>query len=148
MSNRFVKFLSIFLGILMLAFGFLKFFQPFRGWFDAQIHLSHLPEQSILAGKIGEMITGFLFLLPWLWKSLNGTFRVAALLLASASLVVQMLTAIYVQLQPQVPGNILPLGIKPPYIPGFVLILALLTAILVVREYLAKRSSSPISDGP
>ena len=68
MSSRLSKALSLFLGVLMFLFGFLKFFQPFRGWFDIQIQQSHLPHEAILAGKVGEMVTGVLFLLPWLSK--------------------------------------------------------------------------------
>ena len=51
MSSRLSKVLSLFLGVWMFMFGFLKFFQPFRGWFDIQIQQSHLPHEAILAGK-------------------------------------------------------------------------------------------------
>jgi hypothetical protein len=44
--------------------------------------------------------------------------------LASAGLVVNMAVAIYVHLQPEVPANVLPLGIKPPFIPLVFLLLA------------------------
>ena len=54
MSRRLTKALSLFLGILMFLFGTLKFFQPFNGWFDIQIQQSHLPHESILAGKLTE----------------------------------------------------------------------------------------------
>lgn len=141
MSKSWIPFLSIFQGILMFAFGFLKFFEPFHGWFDAQVHLSHLPEASILLAKFGEMGTGCLFLLPWIWKSLPVSIREAALVLAAGSLVVQMATAIYVHLQRQVPASVLPLGIKPPFIPTFVLILALLTGLTVLKEAVKKGQS-------
>ncbi|MDR5728462.1 MAG: hypothetical protein RB191_13625, partial [Terriglobia bacterium] len=65
MSSRLSRALSLFLGVLMLMFGFLKFFQPIRGWFDVQIQQSHLPHEAILAGKVTEMMTGIFFLLPW-----------------------------------------------------------------------------------
>ena len=65
MSRRISKALSLLLGVWMLMFGFLKFFQPISGWFDIQIEQSHLPHEAILAGKLTEMITGILFLLPW-----------------------------------------------------------------------------------
>src|SRR6478609_5064439 len=68
--RRLSKALSLFLGVLMFMFGFLKFFQPFRGWFDIQIQQSHLPQEAILAGKLGEMVTGCLFLLPWIQRPL------------------------------------------------------------------------------
>jgi hypothetical protein len=118
----------------MLLFGFLKFFQPFRGWFDVQVQQSHLPHESILAGKLTEMLTGCLFLLPWFWRSLTLKNRKRILLSASSLLVIQMCVAIYVHLQPQVPASVLPLGFKPPVIPGTVLLLALLTAYVVWKE--------------
>lgn len=126
--SRPLKVLSLLLGILMLMFGFLKFFPPINGWFDIQIEQSHLPHQAVLAGKMGEMLTGFLFLLPWLRKRLAARSRNLVLLAASGLLVVQMVVAIYVHLQPQVPASVLPLGIKPPVIPAVVLLLGLLTA--------------------
>src|SRR5271165_6846197 len=134
MSRRLSKVLSLFLGILMFTFGFLKFFQPFHGWFEIQIQQSHLPHEAILAGKLGEMVTGCLFLLPSLRRSLPAKSRDQILLVACLMLVTQMCMAIYVHLQPQVPASVLPLGIKPPVIPGFVLLLALLTAFALWKE--------------
>lgn len=134
MPGRLRKVLSLFLGVLMFAFGFLKFFEPFHGWFEVQIQQSHLPQESILAGKLGEMITGCLFVLPWLRRSLAAKSGDQLLLLACLTLVVQMCVAIYVHLQPQVPANVLPLGIKPPVIPVVVLLLALLTAFAVWKQ--------------
>ena len=52
MSSRLSKVLSLLLGVWMFMFGFLKFFQPIRGWFDIQIQQSHLPHEAILAGKL------------------------------------------------------------------------------------------------
>ncbi len=131
MPNRLSKGLSLFLGVLMFMFGFLKFFQPFRGWFDIQIQQSHLPHEAILAGKLGEMVTGVLFLLPWLRRSLSAKSRDQLLLIACLILFIQMGVAIYVHLQPQVPASVLPLGIKTPVIPVVVLLLALLNAFAV-----------------
>jgi hypothetical protein len=71
MTTRLSKVLSLILGIQMFLFGILKFFQPFHGWFDTQIQQSHLPHEAILAGKLTEMLTGILFLLPWLWGSMT-----------------------------------------------------------------------------
>ena len=140
MSSRLSKVLSLFLGVLMFLFGFLKFFQPFHGWFEVQIQQSHLPNEAILAGKLGEMVTGILFLLPWLRRSLTAQIKDLLLLLASSMLVVQMGTAIYVHLQPQVPASVLPLGIKTPVIPVFVLLLALLTAFDVWKQLRVERA--------
>ena len=141
MSGRLIKPLSLFLGVLMFIFGFLKFFQPISGWFDIQIQQSHLPHESILAGKVTEMLTGCLFLLPWAWRSLTAKSRERILLIACLLLLTQMGVAIYVHLQPQVPASVLPLGIKPPVIPVFVLLLDLLTAFAVWKERQAEKSN-------
>ena len=139
--SRLIKPLSLLLGVWMFTFGFLKFFQPIRGWFDIQIQQSHLPHEAILAGKLGEMVTGCLFLLPWLRRSLTAKSRDQLLLIACSILVAQMGVAIYVHLQPQVPASVLPLGIKPPVIPVVVLLLDLLTAYAVWRERRAEKAS-------
>ena len=128
----------------MFMFGFLKFFQPFHVWFEIQIQQSHLPHQAILAGKLGEMVTGCLFLLPWFRKSLTAISREQILLIACLLLVSQMGVAIYVQLQPQVPASVLPLGMKAPVIPGVVLLLDLLTAFAVWKERQAEKASPQI----
>lgn len=139
--SRQLKVLSLLLGVLMVMFGFLKFFPPFNGWFDIQIQQSHLPHEAILAGKLGEMLTGCLFLLPWLRKQLTAHSRNLVLLAASALLVVQMVVAIYVHLQPQVPASVLPLGIKPPVIPAVVLFLGLLSAFYAGQALRAANAS-------
>ncbi len=118
----------------MFIFGFLKFFQPIRGWFDIQIQQSHLPHEAILAGKLTEMLTGILFLLPWLRRSLSAKRKDQILLIACFLLFTQMVVAIYVHLQPGVPASVLPLGIKPPVIPVIVLLLGLLTAFDVWKQ--------------
>jgi hypothetical protein len=123
------KTLSLFLGCLMLTFGLLKFLSPtIAGWFAVQIQQSHLPHSAILMGKIGEIMTGLLFLLPQLrpWQE---RWEDRILLLACSSLFLEMLVAIYVHLQPGVPPEVLPLGIKPPMIPLFVLLLDVMVAI-------------------
>ncbi len=118
----------------MFLFGFLKFFEPVRGWFDIQIQQSHLPHEAILAGKVGEMVTGCLFLLPWVWRSLTAKTKDFFLLIACLMLVFQMGVAIYVHLQPGVPASVLPLGIKAPVIPVFVMVLGLVTGFGVWKK--------------
>jgi hypothetical protein len=140
MSSRLSKVLSLLLGLWMFMFGFLKFFQPIRGWFDVQIQQSHLPHEAILAGKVSEMVVGVLFLLPWLWRSLTAKSKDQVLLIASFILFTQMVVAIYVHLQPGVPASVLPLGIKPPVIPVLVLLLGLLTAFDVWKHLRAVKA--------
>jgi hypothetical protein len=123
------KILPVFLGFLMLMFGLLKFVNPtIEGWFTVQIQQSHLPHSAILMGKIAEIMTGILFLLPRfpLWQE---KWEGRILLIACASLFIEMLVAVYVHLQPGVPPEVLPLGIKPPAIPLFVLLIDVMVAI-------------------
>ena len=125
--------LSVVLGLLMLTFGFLKFVSPtIDGWFHVQIQQSHLPHSTILMGKIAEIVTGTLFLLPRLrpW----GTWERRILLIACSSLFMVMLVAIYVHLQPGVPSEVLPLGIKPPFIPLFVVGLDMMVAVSAWKD--------------
>lgn len=129
-------------------FGFLKFFQPISGWFEIQIQQSHLPHEAILAGKVTEMITGVLFLLPWVWRSLSTKTKDRTLLVACLLLVSQMSVAIYVHLQPGVPADVLPLGIKPPVIPGMVLLIALLTASDVLKRLRTVKDTRAIPRSP
>ena len=82
-----------------------------------------MPDEAILTGKVTEMIVGLLFLLPWLWRSLTVSSKDQVLLVACFVLFIQMLVAIYVHLQPGVPPNVLPFGIKPPVVPVVVLLL-------------------------
>lgn len=115
-------------------FGFLKFFQPFHGWFEIQIQKSGLPNEAILLGKLGEMAIGVLFLLPWLLKTLAERRKTQVLLVASLGLIVEMLVATYVHLQPAVPSDVLPLKIKPPFIPLLVLVLSVINALAVWNQ--------------
>lgn len=141
MTTRLSKVLSIILGIQMFLFGILKFFQPFHGWFDTQIQQSHLPHEAILAGKLTEMLTGILFLLPWFWGSMTAKSKNQTLLAACFLLFTQMVVAIYVHLQPGVPASVLPLGFKPPVIPVTVLVLGLVTAFDVWRQMQTAQTS-------
>ena len=139
MSTRLSKVLSVVLGVQMLLFGFLKFFQPFHRWFDVQIQQSHLPHEAVLAGKLTEILTGSLFFLPWLGRSMTAKRKDQILLIACFILLTQMVVAIYVHLQPGVPASVLPLGIKAPVIPAVVLLLGLLTALDFWKQLRAQR---------
>jgi len=121
--------LSLFLGLLMFTFGFLKFVNPtIDGWFHVQIQESHLPHSAILMGKIAEIMTGILFLLPR-FRPWQAKWEGRILLIACSGLFLEMLVAAYVHLQPGVPPEVLPLGIKTPVIPLFVLLLDVMFAI-------------------
>ena len=118
----------------MVTFGLLKFVNAtIDGWFHVQIQQSHLPHSAILLGKLGEIVTGLLFLLPGL-RPRGGKWPDRILLVACSSLFCEMLVAVYVHLQPAVPAEVLPLGIKPPLIPLFVLLLDVVVAILTWKD--------------
>lgn len=134
MSHLNTKLLSIFLGVFIFMFGFLKFFQPFYGWFEVQIQKGGLPHEAILIGKLGEMAVGVLFLSPWLLRSLDANRKTRLLIVACLGLIVEMLVATYVHLQPDVPPEVLPLRIKPPVMPLFVLALAAINAVAVWNQ--------------
>jgi hypothetical protein len=113
----------------MLTFGLLKVVNPtIDGWFTVQIQQSRLPHSAIPIGKMSEIVTGLLFLLPQ-FRAWPERWKARILLLACASLFLEMLVATYVHLQPGVPPEVLPLGIKPPLIPLFVLVLDVIAAI-------------------
>lgn len=121
--------LSLVLGLLMLTFGLLKVVNPtIDGWFHVQIQQSHLPQSAIPMGKIGEIMTGVLFVLPR-FRRWPAKWAGRILLLACSSLFLEMLVAVYVHVQPGVPAEVLPLGIKPPVIPLFVVLLDVMVAV-------------------
>jgi hypothetical protein len=62
---------------------------------------------------------------------------VRILLIASTSLASEMLMAADVHFQPGVPAAVLPLGIKPPLIPHFVLLRGVMVAIPAWQHGLA-----------
>ena len=132
--NKVLKYNSIFLGAAIFLFGFLKLFDPFNTWFHVQIARSGLPPSCIPLGMAGEMSIGLGLLLGAIFRErIRSLFR-PLLALASAGLVVAMAVAIFVHLQPDVPANVLPLGIKPPIIPAFFTLLAGLNLIQLTRD--------------
>jgi hypothetical protein len=133
---KILKYNSMFLGVFMLMFGFLKYFEPFRTMFDVQITESELPQLSVPLGKLAEMAIGFGLLLPACFSRKIPDLYHPIVFVTSAGLVVNMGVATYVHLQPTVPAHVLPLGIKAPFIPLFVMFLA------VVNLYLAYRGNS------
>ncbi|QEH40463.1 hypothetical protein [Chitinophaga sp. XS-30] len=124
------KSISWFLGIAMLMFGILKFADPFKSWYAVQIETSGLGTTSYIMGIAGEITTGCLLI-----ASLALRYKMRfCLTLASFIIVIMMLTGIYVHLHPDVPASVLPLKIKPPYIPGGFLLLSVVN-MLLVRKY-------------
>ncbi|ABZ92676.1 Hypothetical protein LBF_0130 [Leptospira biflexa serovar Patoc strain 'Patoc 1 (Ames)'] len=115
-----IKPVSMILGISIFLFGVLKFVDPFKGWYSAQITFSGLPTPAYWFGIVSEILVGLAFLIPFLLKGnpIIGPHKRTILSLASVSIIMIMLVATYVHLQPAVPSDVLPLKIKPPLIPG------------------------------
>ena len=135
-DTKILTYNSLFLGLFMFSFGFLKLFEPFRTWFDVQITNSDLPRLSIPLGKVGEMAIGLGLLSASFTKHKIPYLYVPIIFAASAGLIVNMGIATYVHLRPEVPANVLPLGIKPPFIPLFVMFLA---AVNLYQLYRARK---------
>jgi hypothetical protein len=117
-----IKTLSIILGLISLIFGLLKFVNPFKEWYSAQIQTSGLPLIAHHLGILFEILTGVALLLPFLTTMDKSSHR-SILVLAHTSLIIILIVAAIVHLNPEVPAEVLPLKIKPPFIPlGIMLI--------------------------
>ena len=132
-ENKFLKYNSRFLGTAIFLFGFLKFFEPFHTWFDIQIANSGLPPFCVPLGIAGEISIGLSLLLASSFRQRLKSLFAPIVALASAGLIVNMAVAIYVHLQPEVPANVLPLGIKHPFIPLVFVLLAGLNLFQLFR---------------
>ncbi|MGB9303390.1 MAG: hypothetical protein WCB92_06865 [Mycobacterium sp.] len=141
-DNKILKYNSMFLGMFMFAFGFLKLFEPFQTMFDVQIAKSGLPKFSVPLGKAGEMAIGLGLLSASCFREKTPNLYSPIVFVASAGLIVNMGIATYVHLQPEVPAKVLPLGIKPPFIPLFVIFLAAMNLYLLYRD---NRRRAPIA---
>ncbi len=147
-DNKILKYNSLFLGVFMFLFGFLKLFEPFRTWFDIQIAKSGLPRFSIPLGKAGEMAIGLGLLSASCFGKKIPNLYSPVVFAASAGLVVNMGIATYVHLQPEVPANVLPLGIKPPFIPLFVMFLATVNLYQLYRDNEARSQWRAETESP
>src|SRR5215467_3247664 len=132
-ENRVLKYNSRFLGTAIFLFGFLKFFDPFHAWFRIQIAKSGLPPLAIPLGMAAEMSIGLGLLLGSTFRQRIKNLYTPIVASASAGLIVNMAVAIYVHLQPDVPANVLPLGIRPPFIPLAFMLLAGLNLFQLLR---------------
>jgi hypothetical protein len=140
-ENKVLKYNSRVLGTVIFAFGFLKFFEPFHAWFHIQIAKSGLPPLGVPLGIAGEMSVGLGLLLASSFSQKIKSLFKPIVALASAGLIVIMAVAIHVHLQPEVPANVLPLGIKPPFIP---LVFMLLAGLNLFELFRAKQSAPSV----
>jgi hypothetical protein len=130
------------LGIFMFLFGALKLINPVKGWFHTQLITSGIGDSAFPFGVGAEIITGLILLVTLLYKDKILRRRFFTFIIFGSGLVVFiMIPAIYVDLQPNVPANVLPLGIKPPVIPVTVLIVAAANIFFGIKLY--KTTSNP-----
>ena len=133
-NDRVINIIALVLGVTMFMFGFLKFFEPFHSWFQVQITNSHLPGPSFAMGIAGELSIGIAFIAAVAARVRLGRYRQKLVVATCLGLIANMCVAIYVHLQPNVPAGVLPLGIKPPFIPLSFLALAVWELVLVTRS--------------
>lgn len=110
------KILTVFFGVTISLFGFLKFVSSFKEWYKAQIVTSGLPQFVNPMGIVVEIATGIAFLLPFV-LSMDDRAKRFLLTVANYSMISIMIVATFVHLVPQVPSDVLPLKIKLPVIP-------------------------------
>ena len=136
--SKSIKIITGFLGVSMFMFGVLKFINPFKNWYTQQILLSDFPLQTLSywAGQLGEIIVGLGFIIIITNKKINSSAFKLIFYGGNILIIIMMITAFYVHQHPNVPSDILPLKISPPYIPGLFLVLS------VVNIYLKKYSKS------
>ncbi|GAL85996.1 hypothetical protein LEPBI_I0131 [Sporocytophaga myxococcoides] len=120
------KLLSInaFLGISMFMFGVLKFIDPFKSWYTTQIENSGMGNNAYLLGIAGEIVVGVLLVYAAFWADHRKSSYSFIVILSSVLVIFMMAMGTYVHMHPAVPSDVLPLKIKPPFIPLAFLLLA------------------------
>lgn len=138
---KYNKVINLFLGTIMFMFGFLKFFNPFESWYCVQIGASELGQASYALGIAGELTVGLAFLALIRFRE-RFSFEFYSLLsaFASVAVIIMMTTATYVHLHPNVPAEVLPLKIKPPFIPLFFMAVAVVNLIILSKQYKFSKS--------
>lgn len=128
-----IKSISWFLGVAMFMFGILKVIPTINKWYSVQMTNSGLGKYiPMWMGITGEIIVGLALIISLVVdKNLTTKIFKITMQLASAAIIPMMATAIYVHLQPNVPAEVLPLKIKPPFIPIFFILLALTNIYLI-----------------
>jgi hypothetical protein len=132
-----LKIRSWILGVFMFMFGVLKLIIPtIGGWFHTQLINSGIGDFAWPFGVGTEIFTGSILLAALIFESKVPFNRFLTLIIFGSVLVVgTMIVAVYVHLQPNVPANVLPLGIKPPFMPVSVLILAIANIFYTGKLY-------------
>lgn len=143
---KYNKITTWFLATSMFMFGVLKFVNPFNGWYSIQVTNSGLGEMSYAMGIIGEIAVGITLFFCLIYK--QRISRGLNTLLSNISfliIIIMMLAGVYVHLHPNVPADVLPLKIKPPYIPVFFLLIALSNVYLSIKPSKGRTTKRPNS---
>ena len=121
-----VKVITGVLGFLMLMAGSAKFTEPFNFFIYKQLSLSGFPFPEIMqyVVKMSEVGLGLALLyITFMGGRLSAGLRNKIFNLCHLTVAIMMIVAIYVHLHPNVPAEILPMEIKPPFMPIFFLLI-------------------------
>ena len=123
---KYIKVSSWFLGVSIFMFGILKFFDPFKSWYQVQINNSGLGNLSYAMGIMGEIVVGFTIISALIFREkLSEVVYKSLLKVAFGMIAFMMIVAVYVHIHINVPAEVLPLKIKAPIIPIFFMAIAL-----------------------
>ncbi|MBD1430008.1 MULTISPECIES: hypothetical protein [Sphingobacterium] len=143
---KYTKITTWFLAIAMFMFGILKFVNPFKGWYTVQIVNSGLGQISYSMGIMGEIAVGVaLFFCLINGQRISKKLYIFLTTISFLTIIIMMLTGVFVHLHPNVPADVLPLKIKPPYIPLFFLVVALSNIYLLINRNTQKTEGRPNS---
>lgn len=143
---KYTKITTWFLAIAMFMFGILKFVNPFKGWYTVQIANSGLGQISFSMGIMGEIAVGVtLFFCLINGKRISKKLYTFLTTISFLTIIIMMLTGVFVHLHPNVPADVLPLKIKPPIIPVFFLVIALSNIYLSIKRIKEKTEERPNS---
>jgi len=136
---KYTKITTWFLAISMFMFGVLKFVNPFKAWYSTQVTNSDLGQIAYSMGIMGEIAVGVVLFCCLIYEQRISTKLYTFFTnLSFFAIMIMMLTGVYVHLHPNVPANVLPLKIKPPYIPVFFLLIALSNIFLSIKQAKSK----------
>ena len=136
---KYTKITTWFLAVSMFMFGVLKFVNPFKAWYSTQVTNSDLGQIAYSMGITGEIAVGVVLFYCLIYEQgISTKLYTFFTNLSFFTIMIMMLTGVYVHLHPNVPANVLPLKIKPPYIPVFFLLIALSNIFLSIKQAKSK----------
>lgn len=134
--NKSNKIISLIVGLLILLPGLAKFIKPFDTFIFEQLYLTGIPFPEIMQYmvKFSEVTVGLtLIYLAVKGSKISPNIRSIAFYLTHLTIIGMMLVATYVHLHPNVPAEILPMEVKPPFMPIFYLLIVFVNIFLFKR---------------